>query len=55
MLIHIFQNNYYIGNDESIIKNAIRSEDITIPEGKVIQVVNGEITFIDAEVSDIGY
>jgi len=50
MLIHVFSDSYYIGADENVTKNAIKTADVTVPTGKQIKVTNGEVTFIDDEV-----
>ena len=47
--VWIFENSYYIGNDIGVTKNAIRSEEIIIPEGKELMVVGGKVSFVDAE------
>ena len=37
------ENSYYIGDDESIIKNAIKFEDVDIDSKKEFKVIDGEI------------
>jgi hypothetical protein len=49
MKIYIFKDSYYVGNCEDVIKNAIKSEEITVPEGKSIKIVNGEVNFVEKE------
>jgi len=44
--IHVFENSYYIGKDKSVIKKAIRSEELEIPEGFVPSVANGVLTLV---------
>ena len=51
MKVYIFENNYYIGNDPEVTKKALRSEDVEVPEDKQIKIVNGKITFVDADMN----
>ena len=50
MLIHVFRDSYYIGKDENVTKNAIKTANVTIPNGKQIKVTNGEVAFVNDEV-----
>ena len=49
MEVHIFKNSYYIGNDESVIANALRSEEIELEEGKTVSVTDGVLSIVDEE------
>jgi len=49
MKVWIFENSYYIGNDTGVTKNAIRSEEIIVPEGKELRVIDSKVSFVDAE------
>ena len=49
--VYIFQNSYYIGEDENVIKNALRSEEVEIADGYTPKVVDGVLTLV--EESDV--
>jgi len=50
MKIWIFKNSYYCGDCEEIIKKADRSEDIEVPDGKMIVIDDYEIKLVDSEL-----
>ena len=50
MKVYVFENCYYIGEDETVISNAIRCEEVELKEGESIKVVDGNIEIVaDAE------
>ena len=48
MKIYVFKNHYYIGNDLSEdLKAQAQLQDIEIPDGKQIKVVDYQVEFVD--------
>jgi F420-0:gamma-glutamyl ligase-like protein len=50
MTVYIFENSYYIGEDEGVIANALRFEKIEeLEEGKVLSVTDGALSVAEEE------
>ncbi len=49
MTVYIFENSYYVGTDKIITTKALRSEEVEVPSGKTLKIVDSKVIFAEDE------